>query len=204
LRFQGVLHPHAPRRFRLRFPAPRGRVRKCRRGSCSGIRRSEKRRVVLSATLDRSSLAAHSYQFLIVVLGRCSRKNCMKWTTHCPSPLTSSSVAGHTNTSVVSPGGRLKSPGYRDLCKRRIGPRPTKPPPTCIPRRRRSSLPRAGRRGRPSTWFPSTIRIGRIGRNSPIGPAPCCGKMIGERARETEKMAATGNFESPLALSFAH
>jgi hypothetical protein len=56
----------------------------------------KKRRVVLSATLDRSSPAAHSNQFSIVVLGRCSRKNCMKWTTHCPSLLTSSSVAGHT------------------------------------------------------------------------------------------------------------
>jgi hypothetical protein len=96
LRFQGVLHPHAPRRFRLRFPAPRGRVRKCRRGSCSESGGLKKRRVVLSATLDRSSPAAHSNQFSIVVLGRCSRKNCMKWTTHCPSLLTSSSVAGHT------------------------------------------------------------------------------------------------------------
>jgi hypothetical protein len=48
----------------------------------------------------------------------------------------------------------------------------------------------------------TTVR--RIARNSPMGSASSCSKMIGERARETEKMAATGNFESPLALSFAH
>jgi hypothetical protein len=163
LRFQGVLHPHAPRRFRLRFPAPRGRVRKCRRGSCSGIRRSEKRRVVLSATLDRSSPAAHSNQFLIVVLGRCSRKNCMKWTTHCPSLLTSSSVAGHTNTSVVSPGGRLSSRQGAEISANAgsghgLGSRP----PTCIPRRRRSSPRRAGRRGRPSDGLLGTRRWGPL------------------------------------------
>jgi hypothetical protein len=48
----------------------------------------------------------------------------------------------------------------------------------------------------------TTVR--RIARNSPMGSASSCSKMIGERARESEKMAATGNFESPLALSFAH
>ena len=89
-------------------------------------------------------------------------------------------VAGHTNTSVESPGGRLSSRQGAEISANAgsghgLGSRP----PTCIPRRRRNSLPCAERRGRRSTWFPSTIGIGRIGRNSPIGPLRPAGRRLG-------------------------
>ena len=196
MRFQGVLHPHAPRRFRLRFPAPRGRVRKCRRGSCSGIRRSEK---------TPSSSVRHAGQ---IESGRSFKSVSYRRTWSLQSqelhemddalPLASHIVErGRTYQYVRRVPWRAPcpSPGCRDLCKHRIGPRPRKPPAHVHSEAETQFA--AARREKGTT-------VRRIARNSPMGSASSCSKMIGERARETEKMASTGNFESSLALSFAH
>ena len=161
MRFQGVLHPHAPRRFRLRFPAPRGRVRKCRRGSCSGIRRSEK---TPSSSVRHAGQIESGRSFKSVSYRRTwslQSQELHEMDDACPSLLRSSSVAGHTNTSVVSPGGRLSSRQGAEISANAgsghgLGSRP----PTCIPRWRRSSPRRAGRRGRPSDGLVGTRRSG--------------------------------------------
>lgn len=118
----------------------------------------------------------------------------MKWTTHCPSLLTSSSVAGHTNTSVVSPGGRLKSPGCRDLCK--------------TPDRATAYEAAAHVHSEAETQFAAARRekgttVRRIARNSPMGSRSVLLEDDWRAGSRNRIMASIGNFESSRALSFA-